>query len=45
MVESEELIFQTAQAVEAAGASVLRGGAFKPCRFHKFVLQRHAGWS
>jgi len=29
-VESEEQLFATAHAVKAAGASVLRGGAFKP---------------
>jgi 3-deoxy-7-phosphoheptulonate synthase len=29
-VESEEQIFQTAKAVKAAGAKLLRGGAFKP---------------
>ncbi|MGD2065457.1 MAG: 3-deoxy-7-phosphoheptulonate synthase, partial [Dehalococcoidia bacterium] len=29
-VESEEQIFSTARAVKAAGATVLRGGAFKP---------------
>jgi len=29
-VESEEQIMATAQAVKAAGASILRGGAFKP---------------
>ncbi len=29
-VESEEQLFATAQAVKAAGATVLRGGAFKP---------------
>ena len=29
-VESEEQLFTTAQAVKAAGATVLRGGAFKP---------------
>ncbi|MBA4311095.1 MAG: 3-deoxy-7-phosphoheptulonate synthase [Chlorobiaceae bacterium] len=29
-VESEEQIFQTAHAVKAAGAKLLRGGAFKP---------------
>lgn len=29
-VESEEQIIETAKAVKAAGASVLRGGAFKP---------------
>jgi len=29
-IESEEQLFATAQAVKAAGATVLRGGAFKP---------------
>lgn len=29
-VESREQLFETAQAVKAAGATVLRGGAFKP---------------
>jgi len=29
-IESEEQLFTTAQAVKAAGATVLRGGAFKP---------------
>ena len=29
-VESEEMIVQTAEAVAAAGADILRGGAFKP---------------
>jgi len=29
-VESEEQLFETARAVKAAGATVLRGGAFKP---------------
>ena len=29
MVESEELIVKTAKAVKKAGASFLRGGAFK----------------
>jgi 3-deoxy-7-phosphoheptulonate synthase len=29
-VESEEQVLQTARAVKAAGASILRGGAFKP---------------
>jgi len=29
-VESEEQLFQTARAVKAAGATVLRGGAYKP---------------
>jgi 3-deoxy-7-phosphoheptulonate synthase len=29
-VESEEQLFETAHAVKAAGATVLRGGAFKP---------------
>jgi len=29
-IESEEQLFSTAQAVKAAGATVLRGGAFKP---------------
>jgi 3-deoxy-7-phosphoheptulonate synthase len=29
-VESEEMLFQTASAVAAAGADMLRGGAFKP---------------
>jgi 3-deoxy-7-phosphoheptulonate synthase len=29
-VESEEQVMQTARAVKAAGASILRGGAFKP---------------
>ena len=29
-VESEEQILETAHAVKAAGATVLRGGAFKP---------------
>ena len=29
-IESEEQLFTTAQAVKAAGAAVLRGGAFKP---------------
>ncbi len=29
-VENEEQLFKTAQAVKAAGASMLRGGAFKP---------------
>ena len=29
-VESEELLFETAAAVKAAGADMLRGGAFKP---------------
>lgn len=30
-VESEEMLFKTAKAVAAAGAKVLRGGAYKPC--------------
>ena len=30
-VEGEEMLFQTAKAVAAAGAKVLRGGAYKPC--------------
>jgi 3-deoxy-7-phosphoheptulonate synthase len=29
-VESEKQLFQTAEAVKAAGATILRGGAFKP---------------
>ena len=29
-VESEEQLLETAQAVKAAGASVLRGGAYRP---------------
>ncbi|HSB52837.1 MAG TPA: 3-deoxy-7-phosphoheptulonate synthase [Gemmatimonadales bacterium] len=29
-VESEEMIYQTAEGVSAAGADILRGGAFKP---------------
>jgi 3-deoxy-7-phosphoheptulonate synthase len=29
-VESEEQLFETARAVKAAGANILRGGAFKP---------------
>ncbi|MCJ7515395.1 MAG: 3-deoxy-7-phosphoheptulonate synthase [Dehalococcoidia bacterium] len=29
-VESEEQLFETAKAVKAAGANILRGGAFKP---------------
>ncbi|MFH1214349.1 MAG: 3-deoxy-7-phosphoheptulonate synthase, partial [Candidatus Neomarinimicrobiota bacterium] len=29
-VESEEQLMQTAEAVKAAGAQMLRGGAFKP---------------
>ncbi|HVT62081.1 MAG TPA: 3-deoxy-7-phosphoheptulonate synthase, partial [Legionellaceae bacterium] len=29
-IESEQQIFQTAEAVAAAGATILRGGAFKP---------------
>ena len=29
-VESEEQLMQTAEAVKAAGANMLRGGAFKP---------------
>mgnify|MGYP001605653555 CR=1 FL=1 len=29
-VESEEQVFQTAQAVKKAGAKILRGGAYKP---------------
>lgn len=33
MVESEELIVKTALAVKKAGASFLRGGAFKPLSF------------
>ena len=33
MVESEELIVQTAMAVKQAGADFLRGGAFKPLSF------------
>lgn len=33
MVESEELIVNTARAVKAAGAGFLRGGAFKPLTF------------
>ena len=30
-VEGEEMLFRTAKAVAAAGAKVLRGGAYKPC--------------
>lgn len=30
-VEGEEMLFKTAKAVAAAGAKVLRGGAYKPC--------------
>ncbi len=37
-VESEEQIFQTARAVKAAGATMLRGGAFKP-RTSPYVFQ------
>lgn len=37
-VESEEQIFETAQAVKAAGATMLRGGAFKP-RTSPYVFQ------
>lgn len=33
MVESEELIIETAKSVKASGASFLRGGAFKPLSF------------
>ena len=33
MVESEELIVETAKAVKARGAQFLRGGAFKPLSF------------
>ena len=33
MVESRELIIETARAVKAAGAHFLRGGAFKPLTF------------
>ncbi|WP_299475882.1 3-deoxy-7-phosphoheptulonate synthase [uncultured Roseibium sp.] len=33
MVESEELIVETATAVKASGAQFLRGGAFKPLSF------------
>ncbi|MEL7527648.1 MAG: 3-deoxy-7-phosphoheptulonate synthase [Pseudomonadota bacterium] len=33
MVESEELIVETARAVKASGAQFLRGGAFKPLSF------------
>lgn len=33
MVESEDLIVKTAKAVKKAGASFLRGGAFKPLSF------------
>ena len=33
MVESEKLIINTAKNVKAAGASFLRGGAFKPLTF------------
>ncbi len=29
-VESREQLFETARAVKAGGASILRGGAFKP---------------
>jgi 3-deoxy-7-phosphoheptulonate synthase len=37
-VESEEQIFETARAVKAAGATMLRGGAFKP-RTSPYVFQ------
>jgi 3-deoxy-7-phosphoheptulonate synthase len=37
-VESEDQIFQTARAVKAAGATMLRGGAFKP-RTSPYVFQ------
>lgn len=37
-VESEEQIFTTARAVKAAGATMLRGGAFKP-RTSPYVFQ------
>lgn len=33
MVESREMIIETARAVKSAGASFLRGGAFKPLSF------------
>lgn len=32
-VESEQQVFEIAQAVKAAGASILRGGAYKPLTF------------
>ena len=37
-VESEEQVFQTAEAVKKAGARILRGGAFKP-RTSPFAFQ------
>ncbi len=33
VVESEEQVIQTARAVQAAGAKILRGGAYKPLTF------------
>ena len=47
MVESEELIVKTAKAVKEAGASFLRGGAFKPLSFpyrsEKYTETREEG--
>lgn len=39
-VENEEMIIQTAQAVKAAGAQFLRGGAYKP-RTSPYAFQGH----
>ncbi len=47
MVESEQLIVETAQAVKARGAHFLRGGAFKPLSFpyrsEKYTETREQG--
>lgn len=47
MVESQELIIDTAKAVKAAGADFLRGGAFKPLTFpyrsEKYTETREQG--